>query len=64
MNNDYQTKHFEIFKITLDKNLQVFKGKDLNEYELAEIADKCQFETDTILNQYLSHTEMPEDNNE
>lgn len=28
MNNE--EKHFEIFKITLSKNLQVFKGNDLD----------------------------------
>lgn len=61
---DNETKHFEIFKITLDKNLSVFKGNDLTENDLIDITDKCVFETDTILNQYLSHTEMVEDNNE
>ena len=59
---DNETKHFKIFEITLDKNLAVFKGKDLTENDLRDITDKCVFETDTILNQYLSHTEMPEDN--
>ena len=59
MNNE--EKHFEIFKITLSKNLQVFKGNDLDENTLTELTDKCVIETDTILNQYLSHTEMPEE---
>jgi hypothetical protein len=59
---DNETKHFEIFKITLSKNLQVFKGNDLDENTLTELTDKCVFETDTILNQYLFQTEMAEDN--
>ena len=59
MNNE--EKHFEIFKITLSKNLQVFKGNDLDENTLTELTDKCVFGTDTILSQYLSHTEMPEE---
>lgn len=57
MNNE--EKHFEIFKITLSKNLQVASVKTEN--DLQELTDKCVFETDTILSQYLSHTEMPED---
>lgn len=59
MNNE--EKHFEIFKITLSKNLQVFKGNDLDENTLTELTDKCVIETDTILNQYLSNMEMAED---
>lgn len=58
MNNE--EKHFEIFKITLVRKLQVASIKTEN--DLLELTDKCVFETDTILNQYLSHTEMVEDN--
>ena len=57
---DNEEKHFEIFKITLARNLQVASVKTEN--DLQELTDKCVFETDTILNQYLSHTEMEEDN--
>lgn len=60
MNNE--EKHFKIFKITLARKLQVASIKTEN--DLLELTDKCVFETDTILNQYLSHTEMVEDNNE